>query len=116
MTACAPPVVVIGGGIAGLVAAHELNRRGVAADVYEAGSRLAVQLGTTELQVNSRHHQAVDRVSPFLHAVAWHPETRHDSRALIEAIEARDPERWAFGIQWHPENLVGFENGAAEHG
>ena len=41
MTACAPPVVVIGGGIAGLVAAHELNRRGVAADVYEAGSRLA---------------------------------------------------------------------------
>ena len=35
------PVVVIGGGIAGLVAASELSRYGVAADVYEAGPRLA---------------------------------------------------------------------------
>ena len=41
MTATAPPVVVIGGGIAGLVAAHELGRYGVDADVYEAGPRLA---------------------------------------------------------------------------
>ena len=36
-----PPVVVIGGGIAGLVAARELARHGVAADVYEGGPRLA---------------------------------------------------------------------------
>ncbi len=41
MIAARPPVVVIGGGIAGLVAAHELLRHGVDADVYEAGSRLA---------------------------------------------------------------------------
>ena len=41
MTASTPPVVVIGGGIAGLVAAHELGRYGVAADVYEGGPRLA---------------------------------------------------------------------------
>ncbi len=41
MSASRPPVVVIGGGIAGLVAAHELARYGVDADVYEAGPRLA---------------------------------------------------------------------------
>ena len=41
MSSYAPPVVVIGGGIAGLVAARELARHGVDADVYEAGPRLA---------------------------------------------------------------------------
>lgn len=41
MSRTQPNVVVIGGGIAGLVSAHELARHGVAADVYEAGPRLA---------------------------------------------------------------------------
>lgn len=35
------PVVVIGGGIAGLLTAHELGRHGVTAHVYEAGPRIA---------------------------------------------------------------------------
>ncbi len=37
----AAPVVVLGGGIAGLLAAHELERQGVHAQVYEASPRLA---------------------------------------------------------------------------
>jgi protoporphyrinogen/coproporphyrinogen III oxidase len=41
MTASGPPVVVIGGGIAGLLTAQELCRQGVDADVYEAGPRIA---------------------------------------------------------------------------
>ncbi|MEZ5237361.1 MAG: FAD-dependent oxidoreductase [Acidimicrobiales bacterium] len=36
-----PPIVIIGAGIAGLVAAHELQRHGVDADVYEAGGAVA---------------------------------------------------------------------------
>jgi oxygen-dependent protoporphyrinogen oxidase len=36
-----PPVAVVGAGLAGLVAARELRRRGVAVDVYEAGKRIA---------------------------------------------------------------------------
>jgi monoamine oxidase len=36
----AAPVAVIGGGLAGLSAAHALARAGIHADVYEAGSRL----------------------------------------------------------------------------
>ncbi|MDP1795295.1 MAG: NAD(P)-binding protein, partial [Acidimicrobiales bacterium] len=41
MSCSQPPVVIIGGGIAGLIAARELARHGVVADVYEAGPRLA---------------------------------------------------------------------------
>ena len=41
MTASTSPVVVIGGGIAGLLTAHELGRHGVDANVYEAGPRIA---------------------------------------------------------------------------
>ena len=69
-------------------------------------SRLAGLLGHSEISVNSRHHQAVGRVAPGLRAVGWHPETARNGERLIEAIEAMEPSRWAFGVQWHPENLV----------
>ena len=82
-------------------------------------SRLAELVGCPEIRVNSRHHQAVRRVAPGFKAVAWHLDTAHpETGPLIEAIEAEDPDRWAFGVQWHPENLVGLEdeNGAAARG
>ncbi len=41
MTAARPPVVVIGAGIAGLIAAHELQRRRVEVEVHEAGGAVA---------------------------------------------------------------------------
>ncbi len=75
-------------------------------------SRLAGFLGCTEVSVNSRHHQAVHRLAPDFRAAAWHPETVKKGRALIEAIEATDPERWVIGVQWHPENLVSLEGEA----
>lgn len=46
MTASPAPVVVIGGGIGGLVAAQELARYGVDVEVYEAGPRLAGMAAT----------------------------------------------------------------------
>ncbi|HEX3233681.1 MAG TPA: FAD-dependent oxidoreductase [Gemmatimonadales bacterium] len=36
-----PPVAILGAGLAGLLAARELRRRGVAVEVYEAGKRIA---------------------------------------------------------------------------
>ncbi len=78
-------------------------------------SRLAELLGCPEVEVNSRHHQAVARLAPGLRACAWHPGTRHpETGPLIEGLEAAEPGRWAFGVQWHPENLVGLENEAGE--
>lgn len=97
-----------------------LHRRG-SADVPEAahtvavapGSRLATLIGTAEVGVNSRHHQAVLRVAPELRAVAWHRNPPL-GEPLVEAIEALDLERWVLGVQWHPENLVAESNPMGE--
>ncbi|WP_291272110.1 gamma-glutamyl-gamma-aminobutyrate hydrolase family protein [Geothrix sp.] len=79
------------------------------------GSRLRALLGEDVFLVNSRHHQAVRRVAPPLVAVGWHLDTVHaDTGPLIEAVEAIDPGRWVFGVQWHPENLVGLKGPAGD--
>jgi putative glutamine amidotransferase len=62
------------------------------------GSTLAAVLGTTQLDVNSFHHQAVDRLGAGLSACAWAPD------GTIEAIE--DPGRpLVLAVQWHAEAL-----------
>lgn len=76
----------------------------------DPASRLAALLGSPEVPVNSRHHQAVRRVAPGLRAVGWDPQVP----SLVEAVEAGDPTRWVFGVQWHPENLVGLEGPAGD--
>ena len=53
----------------------------------------------SELDVNSFHHQAVQRVGTGLHAVAWSPD------GVIEAVET-DAQHFAVGVQWHAESLV----------
>lgn len=78
------------------------------------GSRLASLLGTHKVKVNSRHHQAVNRLADPLRAVAFHPETLHEGVALVEGIEAKDSERWAVGVQWHPENLAALPGPAGD--
>jgi putative glutamine amidotransferase len=67
-------------------------------DVVPA-SRLARVLGTTRLDVNSFHHQAVDRVGAGLRVCA---------RALDGTIEAiEDPSLpFVVAVQWHAEALV----------
>ncbi len=47
--------------------------------------------------VNSHHHQAIETVGENLKATAW------ASDGLIEAVEDTRPNRFAFGVQWHPE-------------
>lgn len=67
------------------------------------GTRLAGIVGEPEaLVVNSYHHQAVtpDRLAPSLVASAI---ADHDGTALVEGLEARDPDRWLIGVQCHPE-------------
>lgn len=80
----------------------------------DSQARLAAFLQSTRVAVNSRHHQAVRVVAPELMAVAHDPGTHRDGQALIEAVEARDPGRWAIGVQWHPENLVVLDHAAGE--
>ena len=52
--------------------------------------------------VNSHHHQAIESVGRDLVATAW------TSDGLIEAVEDTRPERFALGVQWHPE--LGWKN------
>lgn len=64
-------------------------------------SCLASILGTTQLSVNSVHHQAVREPAPGLRASAWAPD------GVIEGIESCSPESgFILGVQWHPERLV----------
>lgn len=64
-------------------------------------SCLAAILGTTQVSVNSTHHQAVRDPAPGLAAVAWSQD------GVIEAIESCDASRgFILGVQWHPERLA----------
>jgi putative glutamine amidotransferase len=61
-----------------------------------AGSKLAHVLGVSEIDVVSRHHQALSQVRAPWKAGAF------DREGLIEGIERAD-HPFAIGVQWHPE-------------
>ena len=65
----------------------------------ETGSRLAEIVGTSTVDVNSTHHQAIRELAPGLKPVAYSPDE------LIEAVELGDY-GFGLGVQWHPERLV----------
>ena len=63
------------------------------------GSRLAGIIGEGEHAVNSRHHQAVDRVGSGLIVSA------KSCDGVIEALE-RPGNSFALALQWHPEDRI----------
>ena len=65
----------------------------------EEDSLLHRILGATELEVNSGHHQAVDKLAPGLRVLAQAPD------GIIEAAQMTD-RSFFLGVQWHPERLV----------
>jgi putative glutamine amidotransferase len=65
----------------------------------QRGSRLARLLGQETADVNSFHHQAVDRLGAGLRAVAWSPD------GVVEAVEV-DGFGFTVGVQWHAECLT----------
>ena len=62
-------------------------------------SLLAGTMRVQEAQVNSFHHQAVNRLGTGLRAVAWSPD------GVIEGIEAPGRD-FVLGVQWHAELLT----------
>lgn len=69
----------------------------------EKNCRLHQIFGQDVLGVNSFHHQAVQTPAPGLLVTAW-----SEPDQLIEAIELPG-ERFALGVQWHPEGMTGDE-------
>jgi putative glutamine amidotransferase len=67
--------------------------------VIEPDTRLAAVYGRFERDVNTIHHQAVDRVAPGFRVTAQAPD------GIVEAIEHTGT--WlALGVQWHPEKSL----------
>jgi putative glutamine amidotransferase len=62
------------------------------------GSRLAEVLGGEAFEVNSLHHQGLERLATGLRAVAYAPDH------LIEGVEVPG-HPFGLGVQWHPEWL-----------
>lgn len=65
----------------------------------KAESRLARILGTTNVKVNSIHHQSVHNVAPMFQVTAYAGD------GVVEASEIPG-KRFALTVQWHPEDLA----------
>ena len=68
--------------------------------VLEPEAPLGERLARDVPMVNSRHHQAVNRLAEGLVPVALSPD------GLVEAAFLDDGGWWVRGVQWHPENLI----------
>ena len=62
---------------------------------FKEGTALS-QIFAEISDVNTVHHQAIDRLADGLEAIAWSDD------GLIEAVQATDG-AWTWGVQWHPE-------------
>lgn len=62
-------------------------------------SRLLQIFGKQEVQVNSLHHQAIDRLGDGLKITA------RSSDGIIEAVEGVESERYLHAVQFHPEQM-----------
>jgi gamma-glutamyl-gamma-aminobutyrate hydrolase PuuD len=69
----------------------------------DAESHLAAITGCTRMRVNSRHHQAVDRIGEGLRVSA-----RDSDDDTVEGLE--QPNRqFVIAVQWHPEDQISSE-------
>lgn len=65
----------------------------------EPASQIALLVGPEDYTVNSRHHQAVNRLGRGLVVTASAAD------GTVEAVE--DPEqRFVLAVQWHPEDRL----------
>jgi len=66
------------------------------------GSRLSAWYGgVTAGRINSVHHQGLRELGRNLVI-----EARSEPDGVIEAVRLDDGERFAYGVQWHPEFLA----------
>jgi len=62
-----------------------------------------VRAANGKIRVNSSHHQAIGKVGKDLEAIAW------SSDGIVECIQDSRQDRFALGVQWHPEMTVGMD-------
>lgn len=83
---------------------HDLETEDKGAHAHEVtiqpGTQLERIIGGDRLRVNSRHHQAVNRLGDGLQVSA-----RAADDGIVEGVERGD-RRFVVGVQWHPEDQV----------
>ena len=72
--------------------------------LVEPGSRIAAWMATDNAasrkpQVNSTHHQAIDKPGMGLRIAAVAPD------GIVEAVEGNFPDHFVIAVQWHPERI-----------
>jgi putative glutamine amidotransferase len=68
----------------------------------------AVRDGHGPIRVNSSHHQAIGELGRDLKATAWAAD------GVVECIEDIREDRFALGVQWHPELSSGTDRLSGE--
>lgn len=63
------------------------------------GSFLAEIMGSTNVEVNTHHHQGLDEVAPTLDPIGWSED------GVLEVVVHKE-QTWALGVQWHPEAMA----------
>ena len=91
--------VALGGTLVQHVTGHRLIGGGTHRVLVKPESALAAVVGGTEIIVNSRHHQVLDRLGQGLVVTGTAPD------GVIEAVW-RPGRPVVFGVQWHPEDRV----------
>ena len=91
-------------GVPSTRASHSIT---VAKEGHLAGLE-AVRNSEAPIRVNSSHHQAVKELGRDLVATAWAKD------GIIEAVEDTRTDRFAVGVQWHPELLTGHDEVSRE--
>lgn len=64
------------------------------------GSRLVRLNGSNTAEINTSHHQSIDRPGRNLRVTAQAPD------GIIEAVEYTGDAPWLVGVQWHPERMA----------
>jgi putative glutamine amidotransferase len=63
------------------------------------GSQLKKLAGAAQVQINSSHHQSIDRPGERLLVTALGTD------GIVEGVELQSPDDWVVGVQWHPERM-----------
>jgi putative glutamine amidotransferase len=63
------------------------------------GSKLQKLAGAAHVQINSSHHQSIDRPGENLRVAA------RGTDGIVEGVELQSPDDWVVGVQWHPERM-----------